>query len=191
LYFAHHDAELAAAVRAGRAEFLSQFPSVSDYMTQQRLDDPADERTFMRCKLDFSERETNEPAYALHRDLLALRRSRTVFRSQHTGGVDGAVLSRSAFVLRYFSDTVEDLRVLIVNLGSDLNRASYSEPLLAPPADRDWVVEWSSEDPRYGGGGTPDLSVPGRWCLPGESAIVLAPLTRRQILPSKIRRRTA
>jgi len=191
LYFAHHDAELAAAVRAGRAEFLSQFPSVSDFMAQQELDDPADERTFMRCKLDFSERETNEAAYALHRDLLALRRDSTAFRNQRAGGVDGAVLSRSAFVLRYFTETIEDLRVLIVNLGGDLTRASYSEPLLAPPADRDWVVEWSSEDPRYGGGGTPHLSVHGRWSLPGTSAIVLAPSTRRPMRATKIRRRTA
>ena len=141
LYFAHHDDELAAAVRAGRAEFLSQFPSVLNYMAQQELDDPADERTFMRCKLDFSERETNEAAYALHRDLLALRRSRTAFRGQRAGGIDGAVLSRWAFVLRYFTDMIEDTRVLIVNLGRDLTRPSYSEPLLAPPADRDWLVD--------------------------------------------------
>jgi maltooligosyltrehalose trehalohydrolase len=191
LYFAHHSAELAAAVRAGRVEFLSQFPSVSDYRAQQDLDDPADERTFMRCKLDFSERETNEAAYALHRDLLALRRSRTAFRNQRAGGVDGAVLSRSAFVLRYFTETIEDVRILIVNLGCDLSRPSYSEPLLAPPSDRDWVVEWSSEDPRYAGGGTPNLNVSGKWRLPGESAIVLAPATRRPIRPSKIKRRTA
>ena len=191
LYFADHEPELAAAVRAGRAEFLSQFPSVSNYRTQQDLDDPADERTFRRCTLDFSERETNEAAYTLHRDLIALRRGRTAFRNQRAGGVDGAVLARSAFALRYFTDTIEDIRVLIVNLGSDLARRSYSEPLLAPPADRDWVVEWSSEDPRYGGGGTPNLSVSGRWSLPGESAIVLAPSTRRQLRPTKIRRRTA
>jgi maltooligosyltrehalose trehalohydrolase len=191
LYFADHDAELAAAVRAGRAEFLSQFPSVSDYMARQDLDDPADERTFMRCKLDFSERDTNEPAYALHQDLIAVRRSRTAFRNQRAGGVDGAVLSRSAFVLRYFTETIEDVRVLVVNLGGHLARPSYSEPLLAPPADRDWIVEWSSEDPRYGGGGTPDLRVSGKWSLPGESAMVLAPSTRRLMRPSTIRRRTA
>jgi maltooligosyltrehalose trehalohydrolase len=191
LYFADHDAELAAAVRAGRAEFLSQFKSVSAYMAHQDLDDPADQQTFMRCRLDFSERETNAAAYSLHRDLLALRRSRTAFRTQRASGIDGAVLSRSTFVLRYFTETIEDTRVLIVNLGGDLTRSSYSEPLLAPPADRDWVVEWSSEDPRYGGGGTPDLSVLGRWRLPGEAALVLAPSTRVQVRATKVKRRTA
>ena len=152
---------------------------------------PADERTFSRCKLDFTERETNEAVYALHRDLLALRRTRAAFRNQRAGGVDGAVLSASAFVLRYFTETIDDVRVLIVNLGPDLKGPSIAEPLIAPPADRDWVVEWSSEDPRYGGGGMPDVSTPGRWRLPGESAVVLAPSTRRPVRAPNVRRRTA
>jgi maltooligosyltrehalose trehalohydrolase len=191
LYFADHDAELAAAVKTGRAEFLRQFPSIAGYAAHRTLDDPGDERTFSRCKLDFTERDTNEGVYALHRDLLALRRTRTAFRNQRAGGVDGAVLSASAFVLRYFTETIDDVRVLIVNLGPDLKGRSIAEPLIAPPADRDWVVEWSSEDPRYGGGGMPDVSTPGRWRLPGESAVVLAPSTRRAVRVPNIRRRTA
>ena len=191
LYFADHDAELAAAVKTGRAEFLRQFPSIAGYAAHRTLDDPADERTFSRCKLDFTERDTNEAVYALHRDLLALRRTRAAFRNQRAGGVDGAVLSASAFVLRYFTETIDDVRVLIVNLGPDLKGRSIAEPLIAPPADRDWVVEWSSEDPRYGGGGMPDVSTPGRWRLPGESAVVLAPSTRRAVRVPNVRRRTA
>jgi len=101
------------------------------------------------------------------------------------------VIAGSAFVLRYFAETIDDVRVLIVNLGSDLTRPSYAEPLLAPPADRDWVLEWSSEDPRYGGGGTPDLSDPAKWYLPGESAMVLAPAPRHATGAAKVRRRTA
>jgi maltooligosyltrehalose trehalohydrolase len=191
LYFADHDAELAAAVKTGRAEFLQQFPSIAHYAANRALDDPGDERTFSRCKLDFTERETNGAVYDLHRDLLALRRTRAAFRNQRAGGVDGAVISASAFVLRYFTETIDDVRVLIVNLGPDLKGPSIAEPLIAPPADRDWVVEWSSEDPRYGGGGMPDVSTPGRWRLPGESAVVLAPSTRRAVRVPTIKRRTA
>jgi maltooligosyltrehalose trehalohydrolase len=191
LYFADHEAGLAAAVKAGRAEFLAQFPSIEAYAANDTLDDPGDERTFTRCKLDFAERDTHQPAYALHRDLLALRRSRAAFRGQRVGGVDGAVISPSAFVLRYFAETIDDVRLLIVNLGQDLTGPSFAEPLIAPPADRDWVVEWSSEDPRYGGGGTPDLSRPNRWRVPGESAIVLAPSTRRAFRVPRVKRRTA
>jgi maltooligosyltrehalose trehalohydrolase len=188
LYFADHDQELAAAVRKGRAEFLAQFPSLAGYAAQRALDDPADERTFRRCKLDFSERDVNRGAYALHRDLLLLRRSRAAFRNQRAGGIDGAVIGPAAFVLRYFTDAIEDARVLIVNLGRDITRPSLAEPLLAPPADRDWVVEWSSEDPQYGGSGMPDASTRR---FPGESAIVLAPSTKRAMRAPTVRRRTA
>jgi maltooligosyltrehalose trehalohydrolase len=191
LYFADHDAELSAAVKKGRAEFLAQFPSVAAYAARQALDDPADEQTFARCKLDFAERATNAAAYALHRDLLALRRSRAAFHRQRAGGVDGAVIARSAFVLRYFADAVENERLLVVNIGGDVKRPSIAEPLVAPPADCEWVLEWSSEDPRYGGTGTPEASVLGKWALPGESAVVLAPAPRRATSPPKVRRRTA
>jgi maltooligosyltrehalose trehalohydrolase len=60
-------------------------------------------------------------------------------------------------------------------MGSELRQDSFAEPLIAPPAGKDWVVEWSSEDAHYGGGGVPWLSSKGRWRLPGECALVLAP----------------
>ena len=174
-----------------RRTFLSQFPSVQAYAARQPLDDPADERTFARCKLDFTEREINAAAYALHSDLLALRRNTAAFRRQRSGGVDGAVISRSAFVLRYFGDAVDDERLLVVNLGADWKRPSIAEPLVAPPAECEWELAWSSEDPRYGGMGIPDVSNSGNWSLPGESAIVLAPAARRFTAPPRGRRRTA
>ena len=75
-----------------------------------------------------------------------------------------------AFVLRFFGQDDDD-RLLLVNLGRDLELAVAPEPLLAPPAGRRWSLLWSSEDPRYGGGGGPSLESP--WVLPGEAAIVL------------------
>jgi maltooligosyltrehalose trehalohydrolase len=191
LYFADFDADLAAAVKKGRAEFLSQFPSIIDYISLHGLDDPNDERAFARCKLDFSERETNEGIYSLHRDLLRLRRETAAFRSQRPGGIDGAVLTEAAFGLRFFAEDAGDARLVIVNLGRDVSASSFAEPLLAPPLARDWTVEWSSEDPRYGGAGTPDISAGGGWCFAAESAVVLAPTSKRATESSGIRRRTA
>ena len=191
LYFADFDAELAAAVKKGRGEFLSQFPSIVDYARRHELDDPNDERVYTRCKLDFAERESNEAIYSLHRDLLRLRRETAAFNSQRPGGVDGAVLTESAFVLRFFAEDAAAARLLVVNLGPDVNASSFAEPLLAPPLGRDWIVEWSSEDPRYGGCGTPDLSGGGRWCVAAESAVVLAPSSKRAPDSLGVRRRTA
>src|SRR5205807_137383 len=141
----------------GRAEFLTQFPSIVDFMRRSAIADPASAATFERCRLDLTERQTHASAYALHEDLLRLRREHTAFNTQRPDGLDGAVLSPSAFALRFFTPDHADDRLLLVNLGGDLKRTSFAEPLLAPPVDTDWALAWSSEDPKYDGSGTPDL----------------------------------
>ncbi len=175
LYFADHEPDLALAVRQGRMEFLSQFRSVSDCVRQGVIDDPADVATFERCKLDFSERTSHAPTYAFHQDLLRMRRTDTAFRAQGAYGLDGAVLSTSAFALRFFTPEHADDRLLFVNLGPDLLFDSIAEPLVAPPFETDWQLRWSSEDPVYGGGGTADLWPGSRSLIPGACTIVLAP----------------
>jgi maltooligosyltrehalose trehalohydrolase len=189
LYFADFDAELSAAVRKGRGEFLTQFPSVKDFEEHAALDDPASVSTFNRCKLDFAERDRHAEAYRLHEDLLRLRRTDAALAGR-SGGMDGAVMSDHAFALRFFSDAHVDDRVLLVNLGADLCRRSFAEPLLAPPPDSDWTVLWSSEDARYGGGGVAELWPHGNWNLAADSAVVLAPQPGRRT-GKPIRRRTA
>jgi maltooligosyltrehalose trehalohydrolase len=171
LFFAHHKPELAAAVRKGRAEFLAQFPSIATPAIQARLADPGARETFGRCKLDFSERERHAGEYALHRDLLRLRREDSVFNG---GRVDGAVLGAEAFVLRYFAHDGAD-RLLLVNLGRDLLLDVAPEPLLAPPQECVWAIAWSSEDSRYGGNGTAPVERDDGWHVPGNAAVVLAP----------------
>ncbi len=177
LYFADHKPELARKVRDGRKEFLAQFRSLSRPEAAARLSDPGDPRTFEVCKLDHAERERHGEAYALHKDLLRLRREDPVFRAQRAGAVDGAVLSDRAFVLRFFGGAAGD-RLLLVNLGRDLHLDPAPEPLLAPPQGACWEILWSSEDPRYGGTGTflPDTSE--NWRIPGHAAVALAPVAR-------------
>ena len=174
LFFADHGAELADAVRAGRSGFMSQFPSVAAIGPAELLPDPALRATFERCKLDFSERERNAWALALHRDLLRLRRDEPAFRGEVRRPIDGAVLGAETFVLRWFARAGGD-RLLVVNLGRDLDLSSAPEPLLAPPLDASWRTLWSSEDPRYGGGGTPPLETLEGWRVPGQAAFVLEP----------------
>jgi maltooligosyltrehalose trehalohydrolase len=171
-FFADHQPELARLVYKGRKEFLAQFPSQGHAAMQERVPDPADPATFERCKLDFSEREKHAGLYALHRDLLRLRREDPVFQAQRVGGVDGAVLGTQAFVLRFFGAEGDD-RVLLINLGSDLLLASAPEPLLAPHEGREWEVLWTSEDVRYGGDSAIAVEGEEGWRLPGESAVVL------------------
>jgi maltooligosyltrehalose trehalohydrolase len=173
-YFADFQEELAQLTRQGRAKSLSQFPSLAQPETQACLLDPTASETFMRSKLDLSERQRHAEMYALHCDLLRLRREEPLFRVQRRGGMDGAVLALEAFVLRFFGTHGDD-RLLVVNLGRDLDLNPAPEPLLAPPEGMVWEILWSSEDPCYGGCGTAPLEEKGYWHLPGHAAVVLRP----------------
>jgi maltooligosyltrehalose trehalohydrolase len=170
-YFADHQGELAELVRKGRAESVSQFPSLDSEAMQARLPDPNALDTFEACKLDWAERERNGDAVRLHRDLLKLRRKDPVFAAQRSGSLDGAVIGPEAFLLRFFGEAGDD-RLLVVNLGHDLRLASMAEPLLAPPADRLWRLAWSSEHPDYGGSGVA-VETGGRWGIQGHAAMVM------------------
>ena len=172
LFFADHHPELAKAVRAGRAQLLAKFPSLATPEMQAKSADPAAEATFERCKLDWSERQRHAQAYALHRDLLALRRSDGVFRRQALGGVDGAVIAAAAFVLRFFGGDEGD-RLLVVNLGDEAALNPCAEPLLAPLPGKCWKSLWSSEDSKYGGSGLTAAERADGWYVPAESATVL------------------
>jgi maltooligosyltrehalose trehalohydrolase len=174
LYFADHGSPLAEQVRQGRIEFLAQFRSLATPEMPDLFANAADPRTFERCKLDHSERETHGEIYALHRDLLELRRKDPVLHAQTPRGLDGAVLSDAALALRFFGGADGD-RLLLVNLGRDLHLDPAPEPLLAPPADSEWATLWSSEHPRYGGGGTPPLDTEDNWQIPGYSAVLMTP----------------
>ncbi|MCC6860856.1 MAG: malto-oligosyltrehalose trehalohydrolase [Bryobacterales bacterium] len=172
LYFADHKPELAKTIRDSRLRFLAQFPSLAGPEMQSCLADPGNPSTFEKSKLDFADRERNAPYYALHKDLIRMRREDPVFRRQ--GAVDGAVLGAEAFVLRFFGEEAGD-RLLLVNLGRDLRLDPAPEPLLAPPAGALWTLAWSSEDPRYGGCGTPPPETEDNWRIPGHAALVMRP----------------
>ena len=173
-YFADCHGDRARLTAEGRAKSLSQFPSLAQPEMQAWLIDPVAPETFARSKLDLAERQRHAEIYALHRDLLRLRREELVFRAQRRGSLDGAVLAPEALVLRFFGRHHDD-RLLVVNLGRDLHLNPAPEPLLAPPAGRRWQTQWSSEAPRYGGSGTPPLEGEAPWYLPGRAAVVLRP----------------
>lgn len=180
-YFADHVPELANLVFKGRKEYFKQFASIATPEIQARLPDPSNPETFDNCKINFLDREYHAKEYALHRDLLRIRRNDSVFSLPRLGGVDGAVLSQDAFVLRYFGDYEGDARLLIINFGVDLPLRPAPEPLLAPPKGTQWEILWSSEDYRYGGGGTPPLSTDEYWRVIGHAAVVLIPERREKV----------
>ncbi len=178
LYFADLDQAVMTKTKEGRANFLKQFCSINLPETQAILDDPASEQTFRRCKLDFSERNTNQAAYELYRDLIRLRQNDAVLQKQPKN-VDGAVLGTEAFLIRFFGGHDGD-RLMLINLGGELHLNPAPEPLLAPPEEQEWKILWSSEHPRYGGNGMPHPETEDNWRLTGHSAIVLQSVRRRK-----------
>ena len=168
VYFADMPATLRTEVERGRGEFLAQFPNI-----QKRLDQsPCDPSSFSKCKLDWREFEEHSEAVALHRDLLLLRRSDAVFSAQSAHELEGAILGPEALVLRFFARDGND-RLLFVNYGADIHRASFAEPLIAPPENRQWRLLWSSEEKKYGGSGVAPFEDQTGWHLTGHSAFVL------------------
>lgn len=172
-YFADHKPELAKLVQEGRIEFLSQFPSLSDREMISNFAPPHDLESFERCKLNFAERSQHGAEYQLTKDLLSLRRKGPGFQPAARHHVDGAVIDSQAFVLRYFYEDHPD-RLIVANLGRDLELEILPEPLLAPPADLEWQVIFSTEECQYGGNGVrvPELEE-GGWFLSGETLVVL------------------
>jgi maltooligosyltrehalose trehalohydrolase len=177
LYFADHHPELAAAVSRGRVAFLSQFPSLTDDRVVRQLAPPESDATFQSCKLDLRERVRHAESYALHTDLLALRRHDPVLAHAGTHRPEGAVLGVGAFLLRYI-DAERGDRLLIVNLGADLDFTPAREPLLAPVLHTRWRLVWHSEATAYGGQGVAPLDPDGPWLMPGGAAMFFAPEPR-------------
>lgn len=172
LYFADHKPELRESIETGRREFLTQFASVQDPDVMSLLPSPVERSTFEQSRLDPRERETHAEAVALHRDLIALRREDPVIANA-SRRLDAVALNSDLLVLRYFGEAAGD-RLLLVNLGGDVELAPIPEPLLAPPAGRTWSVIWNSEAAGYGGQGVPPLRPDREWHVPGECALLLA-----------------
>ena len=176
LFFADiGDASVRDAIRKGRAEWLAPFLSLTEDQAWRALPAPDEPQVFASCKLNFSERKNNRELYALHIDLLKLRREDLRLRQQSSGGIDGAVLGPAIFALRYFSANNDD-RLLLVNFGESHVLHPASEPLLAPPEGCRWEILWTSESPRYGATDSGAVTTSEPWALPAESAVVLKPV---------------
>jgi len=173
------DAAVREGTRKGRAEWLAPFLSISEKEAWDALPAPDDPDVFARCKLDFSERENHRQLYDLHIDLLKLRKEDSRFNQQIPGGIDGAVLDKTSFLLRYFSNQDDD-RLLLINFGDRQVLEAASEPLLAPPSHCTWDILWTSESPRYGGRGTTCITGKEQWVLPAESATALRAVRSKQ-----------
>jgi maltooligosyltrehalose trehalohydrolase len=169
-YFSDHHAPLEKLVNEGRKKLLSQFPSLATSELQEALPNPADLSTFTQCKLNFQERVLHQSTYQLYKDLIKIRKTDEVL-SRSNVRIDGAVLTNDAFLIRFFDHEDND-RLLIINLGIDVELVPAPEPLLAPPLNKNWEIFWSSESVIYSGHGSPPLTEK-TWKITAHSALLL------------------
>lgn len=172
-YFADYSGDVAAQLWANRRKELEPFDLFRETGAQAAVFNPCSADTVRASTLDLTERETHRETYQLYRDLIALRRQDLVLVRRPQVPWDGAVLDEHAFVMR-LRDAEHGDRLLLVNLGAQVDTRAWAEPLLAPPINRQWRVRWSSNDVRYGGLGWVAPPQPLGWHLPAEGAFWLA-----------------
>ncbi|MFZ5890692.1 MAG: malto-oligosyltrehalose trehalohydrolase [Myxococcota bacterium] len=116
LYFTDHEAELGKLVSEGRRREFAAFEHFKNEAARSEIPDPQAEATFLRSRLDRTERAGNEAqrTLELYRQALAMRREDPVLtntgRSELAANVDGQLL----VVERWLGS---ERRVLLVNFG--------------------------------------------------------------------------
>jgi maltooligosyltrehalose trehalohydrolase len=171
-YFADYQGPGAATLWQGRRKEAQAFETYRDPEAIACILDPCSADTVKRSTLDFSERERHPQTVRLFADLLKLRRTDAVLEARPIGEVAGAVLTEHAFVIRWF-DTEHGDRLLLVNLGAQIEPRPWPEPLLAPAQGRRWRLAWSSESPAYGGMGAINPLAETGWQAGAKSASFL------------------
>ena len=161
LYFADLEPELAAAVRKGRG-------GVSDAVSERRRAScdracspiPAIRRRSSAASSTSASAQTHAGGVrAASRSAATAARGCGVPRAAARAASTAPCSSPRAFALRFFTDDHCDDRAADRQSRAPIStRPSFAEPLLAPPAGGSTGrCRWSSEDPAYGGRGTPEI----------------------------------
>jgi maltooligosyltrehalose trehalohydrolase len=147
-FFTDYSSELGALVREGRlSEFRDFWASIDP--VRYPMPDPQGGATFLRSKLDLTEREKpgHREVHALHRELLWLRRSDPVLSRQDRTKLAAEALNAMALRMERWDDE-GNRRLVLVNFGDEL--------LLEPePTDmaHGWRPLLSTAEERFAGAG--------------------------------------
>jgi maltooligosyltrehalose trehalohydrolase len=174
LYFTDHAEELGRQVTEGRRAEFGSFQAFADPEARERIPDPQAIETFLRSKLDWSERERPPHAgvLALYRKLLALREAHLALRRRHRESFSVLALGDGALALRMRGGGEELL--LVACLAGVLTVPLAAHTVTAPPEGRLWGLTLATEELRFGGsGGWGRLESDGVLQLPGPGAVVL------------------
>jgi maltooligosyltrehalose trehalohydrolase len=150
LYFTDHEPGLGRLVTEGRRREFGRFAGFGDAAVRATIPDPQDEETFRRSRLDWSERirEPHAAVLALHRFLLALRRSDAAMRERSRASFGIEALNAQTLVIRRQAASGETLLAAVRVHGAGLDDLGDAA-LAALPAGRRWAVLMTTEDAAF------------------------------------------
>jgi len=150
MFFTDHEPDLGHKVTEGRRQEFEGFRAFADPHLRETIPDPQAEETFLRSKLDLRERRSHAGIYRLYHDLIALRRTDPVLRSQDRAALNVEVVGAQTLVLHRHLGRQH--RLLVANFGPSLG-IPPSAPSLhdLPPSGMTLLL--STARRRYGGSG--------------------------------------
>ncbi len=176
-FFTDHEPDLGRRVTAGRRAEFTGWQAFRDPARAAAIPDPQAEATFLRAKLDLSERARPPGAQveALYRALLHLRRSDPVLRRQDRQQMRARAVAQDLLLVHQWNGPAH--RVLLANFGATaaVELAAFTPPAaLARRGQRAPRVLLSTAEARFGGSGAP-VPVDGEAiAVPERTGVLLA-----------------
>ncbi len=161
-FFTDHTGELGQAITKGRRREFGNFSAFKDPALLETIPDPQAEETFLNSKLDWD--EIHAPAAAglllLHSECLRLRRTSPVFRGPRRDSYVVAKAGEGIVAILFGADNQFSLAV-VANLAGGADAPNMDSARFAAGGGRDWSQVLSSNEKRFGGDGSQDLSQVG------------------------------
>lgn len=158
-FFTHHHGELGEAITRGRRREFGCFSAFKDPAIRETIPDPQAVETFLNSKLNWE--EVHSPSAAglllLHSEFLRLRRTAPAFRSLARDSYLVAKVAEGIVTILFGRDDQFSLAV-VANLSGRAAPPNMDAARFAPGGDRDWTAVLSSNEERFGGDGSRDLS---------------------------------
>jgi maltooligosyltrehalose trehalohydrolase len=175
-FFTDFPRDLGALVTAGRRQEFAGFSAFRDASQGGEIPDPQSEATFLRSRLRWDERTRAPHAQilALYRELLSLRATLPALRCRDRGSFVVEMLHDRGLAMR--REAADGSAVLfLAQLGDETHQLSARHSLMSLAPGDEWTVKLSTEDRRFGGGGSRGgSSMTGDVLLSGIDGIVLA-----------------
>ena len=174
LYFTDHPENLGRLVTEGRRNEFAGFRAFHDEQLRETIPDPQARSTFLRSKLDLTEREVNAGVLHLYTSLIEMRRSDPVLRANDRLRTSAHGVTAEVVLVHRWAD--DEHRLLVANFGSAITLPAAGNAWNGVPPMDEARLLLATSDRQFGGTpGTPRVEKDGtRWAVtvPGRSATI-------------------